>query len=296
LIDFLRRALELDRRVLYAIVFLCVLLPLLFPVKVDFTPTTEVKRAYDDIEALQPGSAVVISCDYGPSTIPENYTFYEALLHQCFRKKLRPIIMTLVDYGPGLCQRGLREVLHSTDAQGALRYPDLVPGEDYVFLGFKPGSSSVMLGIGQSFIVTFPTDYSGNSTARMPLFREINALGDCSYIVDIAAVGMPEIWVPYASEREKVPLSVNCTAVSVAQYYPYYQAGQFRGLVGGMKGAAEYEKLVGMEEILGRTPDATKGMPAQNAVHIFIVLSIIVANVMFFLVHRDEQHQRRSPR
>jgi hypothetical protein len=99
-------------------------------------------------------------------------------------------------------------------------------------------------------------------------------------------VGYPEFWVPYAAERENVPLSVSCTAVSAAQYYPYYRAGQFRGLVGGMKGAAEYEELVGMEQILGRTPDATKGMDAQTAVHVFIVLAIIVANFFYFLERR----------
>lgn len=296
MIEFFRRALELDRRIIYAIVFMCVLLPMIFPVRLDFAVTEEVQRAYDDIETLEAGNAVLISCDYGASTIPENQTMYVALLHQCFRKKLRPIILTLVDYGPGMAQRGLKTVLESKDPQGNLYYPDLRDGTDYVFLGFKPGGASVMLGMGQSFIATFPTDYYGDSTARMPLFKEITALGDCSYIFDIAAVGYPEVWVAYASEREKVPMSVDCTAVSVAQYYPYYQAGQFRGLVGGMKGAAEYEKLVGMEKIIGRIPDATKGMPSQNAVHIFIVISILVANFMYLAVRRSEARPRRRSR
>jgi hypothetical protein len=294
MIEFMRRFLNLDRRVIYGIVFFCVLLPLIFPVRMAITPTEEVKRAYNAIEALEPGSAVIISCDYGASTMPENYTFYIALLHQCFRKQLRPIIMTLVDYGPGLCLRGVKEVTEAKDAQGNLLYPDLKAGRDYAFLGFQPGSTSVMLGIGQSFTATFPTDYEGNQTKQMELFREINALGDCKYIVDIAAVGLPEFWLPYASAREKVPMSVNCTAVSVAQYYPYYQAGQFQGLIGGMKGSAEYETLVGMEQIEGRIPDATRGMPAQNAVHIFIVFSIILANVMHISVRRADINARRA--
>jgi len=294
MIEFMRRFLNLDRRIIYAIVFFCVLLPLIYPIRAKFTPTEEVKRAYNAIEALEPGSAIIISCDYGPSTMPENYTFYVALLHQCFRKQLRPIILTLVDYGPGLCLRGLKEVLESKDSQGKLLYPDRQAGRDYVFLGFKPGSTSVMLGIGQSFTATFPNDYQNQPTTTMPIFREITALGDCKYIVDIAAVGLPEFWLPYASAREKVPMSVNCTAVSVAQYYPYYTAGQFQGLVGGMKGSAEFETLVGMEQITGKIPDATRGMPAQNAVHIFIVLSIILANVMHISVRRADLSARRA--
>jgi hypothetical protein len=286
--------LGLDRRIIYLIVFMCVLFPLLFPLELPFTSTHEVETAYNAVEELEAGSVVLISCDYGASTIPENYTMYIALLHQCFRQGLRPVVMTLVDYGAALADKGLREVLETAGSDGNLLYPGLEYGKDYAFLGFKPGSTSVMLGIGQSFTSTFPKDYSQNNTREMPLFREVTSLKDVDLIFDIASVGLPEFWVPYASERENVPLAVSCTAVSAAQYYPYYQAGQFTGLVGGMKGAAEYEQLVGMKEILGRTPDATRGMDAQTAVHVFIVLAIIIANIMYFYDNRLRGARRQA--
>jgi hypothetical protein len=283
--------LNLDRRVIYFIVFLCVLIPLLKPLELPFQPTQEVKDAYNDIEKLEPGSVVLISCDFGPSTIPENYTMLEALLHQCFRRHLRVIALTLVPTGAALGSRGVREAAESTDANGKLLYPYLEYGRDYVYLGYKPGSTAVMLSIGQSFTDAFPRDHEGRVTSQMPIFREITALADCKYIFDIASVGLPEYWVSYASERENVPLSVNCTAVSAAQYYPYYASRQFRGLVGGMKGTAEYEKLVGMESIIGRVPDATKGMDAQSAVHLFIVLAIIIANIFYIMQGREERRE-----
>jgi hypothetical protein len=283
--------LNLDRRVIYTIVFLCVLLPLLHPLELPFEPTQEVRDAYNDIENLEPGSTVLISCDFGPSTIPENYTMLEALLHQCFRRHLRVIALTLVPAGASLGSRGLREAAEFKDASGKLLYPYLEYGRDYVYLGYKPGGTAVMLSIGQSFTDAFPRDHENRSTRDMPIFREISSLGDCKYIFDIASVGYPEYWVSYASERENVPLSVNCTAVSAAQYYPYYASRQFRGLVGGMKGAAEYEKLVNMEAIIGRIPDATKGMDAQSAVHLFIVLAIIIANVFYFLQGRQDRRE-----
>ena len=292
---FADSVLNLDRRVIYGIVFFCVLLPLIWPLELPFSPTQEVRDAYNDIEALSPGSVVMISCDFGPSTIPENYTMLQALLHQCFGNELRVIVLTLVPSGAALANRGLMEVVNFTEADGSLRYPQLEYGKDYVYLGYRPGGTAVMLAIGQSFTTAFPRDYEQTPTHRMPLFKEIAALADCQYIFDIASVGYPEFWVSYASERENVPLSVNCTAVSAAQYYPYYQSRQFRGLVGGMKGAAEYEKLVGMEQILGRVPDATKGMDAQSVVHIFIVLAIIVANFFYFLKGRWERAAGGAP-
>jgi len=286
--------LNLDRRIIYLIVFLCVLLPLLFPMKIPFTETQEVKDAFNDIEALEPGSVVLISCDYGPSTIPENYTMYQALLHQCFRKDIRVIAMCLVTNGASLGNKGLKEAAEFENPPGNRLYPDLEYGTDYAYLGYKAGGTAVMLGIGQSFTSTFPEDFESRPLADMPLFNEIKALGDVDYIFDIASVGYPEFWVSYASERENVPLSVNCTAVSAAQYYPYYQSRQFRGLVGGMKGTAEYEQLVGMEEIIGRVPDATRGMDSQSAVHIFIVLAIIVANFFYFMKLRYDDTERRQ--
>ena len=65
----------------------------------------------------------------------------------------------------------------------------------------------------------------------------------------VSSVAMPEYWVTYGVQRANVPLAVSCTAVSTVQYYPFYKAGQFVGLVNGMKGSAEYEKLVGIEQI-----------------------------------------------
>jgi hypothetical protein len=89
-------------------------------------------------------------------------------------------------------------------------------------------------------------------------------------------------------------MAVSCTAVSAAQYYPYYRQGQFVGLAGGMKGSAEYEQLVGMQTILGRMADATQGLDAQSLVHVFIVLSIIVANVFFLAEKRYARAELRK--
>ena len=87
------------------------------------------------------------------------------------------------------------------------------------------------------------------------------------------------------------------TAVSAAQYYPYFLAGQFHGLVNGMKGASEYEKLLddtyagGSGALVGT---ATSGMDAQSSVHIFIVIAIILANIALFSERRLSPIGRRA--
>lgn len=281
--------LNLDRRIIYTIVLLCVAIPLIKPFGLPFTVTNEVRDGYDLIESLSPGDTLVISADYGPSAEAETHPMYVALLHQCFRNGLRPIILTLIPDGPGLANRGLEDVLaYKVPGTEDTPYTDLVAGKDYVFLGYKAGNQAVMLGIGQGFTGTFPNDYNGNDTSKMQIFRDSPALADTKAVFDIASVGLPEFWIPYGTQRAGIPFIVSCTAVSAPQYYPYYTAHQATGLIGGMKGAAEYEKLMNVVEIYGVDGPATKGLDAQSAVHVFIVLAIIIANFFYFM-------QRRRP-
>jgi len=284
--SFAKSVLNLDRRIIYAFVAILVFTPIIKPLGLSFAITKEVQDAYNTIEHLAPGTPIIISSDYGAATMPETHPMYIALLHQCFKKKLRPIILTMVPDGPGITSIGLRTVLQSKNPAGALNYPNLQSGIDYAYLGYKPNATAAILGMVQSFSGTFPTDYYGKQTKSMPIFKDVHSLKDVGAVFDIAAVAMPEYWVNYGTQRTGVPLAVSVTAVSAVQYYPFYRAGQFVGLVNGMKGSAEYEKLVGEEQITGQVGDATKGMDAQSVVHVFIVLSILLANLAIFVQRR----------
>jgi hypothetical protein len=289
-----KAVLNLDRRIIFGMVFLCVMLPLLMPIGLPFKINPPAETAYKTVESLPKGSAILISVDFGPSTVPETMPVLQALLHQCFRRGLRPVLVSLVPDGRAMAIKGLREVSNALDAGGGKLYPDIVEGRDYAFLGYKAGSSAVILGLGQSIEATYPTDAYDKPISGMELFGQIKKLSDFKLIFDIAAVGLPEIWISYGSERYGVPLTVACTAVSAVQYYPFYRAGQFHGLVNGMRGAAEYETLVGVEKIIGRKPDATKGMDAQTVTHMLIVLAIILANIAYFIDRKNTQAAGRA--
>ncbi|MCB5247597.1 MAG: hypothetical protein LHW57_06195, partial [Candidatus Cloacimonetes bacterium] len=51
-------------------------------------------------------------------------------------------------------------------------------------------------------------------------------------------------WLTYARPKFGTNIAVGVTAVMAADQYPYLQTGQFIGMLSGLKGAAEYEKLV----------------------------------------------------
>ncbi len=87
--------------------------------------------------------------------------------------------------------------------------------------------------------------------------------------------GIPA-WVMMAGDRFNIPIGGGCTAVSAPQFYPYLGTGQMVGLLGGLKGAADYETMVRLEEDNAAPGTATpghgrpvRGAPCNNAVHYY---------------------------
>lgn len=285
--------LNLDRRIIYTIVALCVIIPLVKPLSLPIIPEHETEGIYDVVDQLPAGSNLLLVGDFDPASKPELYPMVTAVLAHCFERGIKPHLMTLWPSGPGLMQKAIESEAQIYNKKS---------GEDYVFLGFRYGAAAIVLGMTGSITNTFTTDFYGQPTATMPIFQDVHKLSDYDYIIDVAAGATVEVWIAYGAEPQKVPMGASCTAVSATQYYPYLQAGQLTGLAGGMKGTAEYEVLLKQEfpYILGDkqrprpTGDATKGMDAQSAVHLFIVLSIIIANICYYISLRRERDERRK--
>ena len=87
-------------------------------------------------------------------------------------------------------------------------------------------------------------------------------------------------WIQQVQGRFSIDLVAGCTAVSAPEYYPYIQANQLQGLLGGLAGAAEYEALI---ELPGT---ATLGMDSQSLGHLAVIAFILVGNVLHLLSRR----------
>jgi hypothetical protein len=155
-------------------------------------------------------------------------------------------------------------------------------GKDYVFLGWSPGGASVIINMGQDLYKAFPTDYRSQSTATLPVLQEVKSLRDVQYVVSLTAgsTGV-ETWYVYGKDKYKFELAGGCTGVIAPGLYPLYRSGQINGLIGGLRGAAEYEVLIGQK---GR---AVAGMDAQSATHLAIIVLVILCNVFYLLQRRS---------
>lgn len=277
----LERIETVDRRVVFLIMLVAITIPLFRPLDLPIRVSPEVQGFYDTIEALQPGDIVYYAADYDPGSKPELDPMMRSTLKHLLRKDVKLVCATLWPAGPPLLEEGLNTI--ARDEFGK-EY-----GVDYVNLGFKEGKENVMVQLGKSFRDVFPTDVYGTPVGELPLMEakgpdgdwQVDDFQDVKLIVNISA-GYPgtKEWVQQVRTRYSVPMVAGCTAVSAPEYYPYVSSDQLSGLLGGLSGAAEYEKLIGV------TGWGTVGMSAQSLGHVTIVVLILLGNLIYFINRR----------
>lgn len=269
--DSLRR-LAIVRRVIYLLVAAAVILPYLVDLHLKFKASPVSEKLYRKVDDLPPGSHVLLAFDYAPGSKEELHPMGLALLRHCFKKDLIPIVMTHwvegVGLGRQLCEMAAAE---SPEMWGK----EKLSGRDYVFLGFKPAYQNLVLSMGESLTGAFSKDFYGQPTPPMKALAGVRSLKDIDLAVDIAAGQTPEMWIAYGSDRFGFPLGVGCTAVMAPDMYPFLQSGQVVGMLGGLRGAADYETL------LAKPGDATPGMQAQSVTHLVLIVLLIAANARF---------------
>ncbi len=267
---FPERMLRLDRRIIFLLIGVFTLLPLLYPVGLAIRVSPEVKAVYDHIESLPEGSVFMLSMDFDPASKPELYPQAVAILRHAFEKNLRVIGMTLWLPGTGMADQVISQVARETGKEN---------GKDYVFLGWSPGVGSLIITMGQDLYKAFPTDYYNQPTNDLAVLHDVRNLRDVSYVVSLAA-GNPgiETWYVFGKDKYQFELGGGCTGVIAPGLYPLLRSGQINGLIGGLRGAAEYEVLVGHR---GR---AVAGMDAQSATHFAIIGLVLLCNVFYFWI------------
>ena len=110
------------------------------------------------------------------------------------------------------------------------------------------------------------------------MMAKVTRLKDFDLVINYSA-GFPGAveHIRLTNGQYGMPLIVGTTAVQTPQYYPFFESKQIVGLIGGLRGAAEYEKLAEFEG------SATPGMDAQSVAHFVIAGLILMANILFFL-------------
>jgi hypothetical protein len=277
--DILEGLLKLDRRWIYLLIAVGVIVSLVGPFAIDVSITTPVARYYKAIDRLPPGSTVLVSMDLGPSTLPELEPILAATVRHALRRDLKVIAMTLLIEGPAIGERIMLEAQDDLNEGYAEAGEDglITMGEDWIYLGYRAGYGAVILQLGEEIRRAFPADYYGVPLDDYPMMKGIHSFDDMAVVAAVCGTSLPVEWISYGNAPFGIPVIVGCTAVSAPEFYAYLQTGQMEGLLGGLKGAAEYEKLI------ARPADAMRGMVAQMVVHVLVVVLIVLGNVAYFV-------------
>ena len=274
----------LDRRIIFVLVGLSVLIPLLKPewVQLPVRPKIHSQIVFDEIEKLKANDKVLLSFEYGPSTKPEIHPMSIAILKHMFAKTIKVYATALWADGNFMSTEAFEEV----NKEYGKKY-----GIDYVNLGFRPGMEAVVKGIASDLRAMYTFDIKGTSIDDIPMMDGIKNIEDFDFIFSLSA-GFPGSteWVQYAADPKGIPMSTGCTSIQVTDIIPYVENKQILGILAGMPGAAEYESLVQNKlqdmDVISSPGKATGMMAAQSIAHVVIVIFIIFGNITYYITRK----------
>jgi len=281
-----------------------VAVPILFGLQFPETPSQLSKQVFKEIEDLKEGDKVLMAWDYDPSTEGELGPMATAFTRHCCEKKVKMYFLTLLPVGPQMIENSITNVIKAD-------FPELVYGEDYVNLGYKSGYEGVIKVIVTDLRGLYTTDSGGTNIDQIPMCRGVESVQDMDLVVNVSGSypGTKE-WVQYAATPypKEIKMVAGCTGVQAPLLYPYIPE-QLKGLLGAIKGAAEYEALVVNKYLLKRdengkplTPgeeisikdvdkkylEGKRRMGPQLVAHLLMIGLIIAGNIVFFMRRRAD--------
>jgi len=256
--------------------FVCIGLVMLLNIKLDIPVSVQTQKMYDYIDSLPTGTVLMVSFDHEASSLPEIRPVGLAILRHAFSKGHRLIGLALLAEGTVIGYR----LMQKTAAEYGREY-----GKDYVYLGFKPQYIAAILSMGESIPRTFPQDYLGRPYEQFELLKEVNDYGDITAVISITDGSLTTHWMEYGGARYGVKVLSGMTAAMVTTFDPYVASGQMYSLVAGLRGAAEYERLI------DRKGGGTRGMMAQTTAHFYVILLVLLGNLLYFKSRKQRKTQ-----
>lgn len=278
------KAKEVDRRIIFLFIFVSVAAPILFPITFKEKATKVVRDVFDKIENLPPGATVLLSFDFDPAMAPEVQPMANAISRHCLYKGHKVIFMSLWATGQALLSWSLTEAI----LPGFPEKQNLI---DYVNIGYKAGNEGVLNVIITDFAKMFPTDVNSVPLEDIAVFDNIRSCKDVDMIVSIGGGKPgPKEWVLFVGDPGNVPIAAGVAAVVAPQLYPYYPS-QIVGILGGIKGAAEYESELKSrhEHFADMDTPGLRMMGPQTLAHLVVMSFIIIGNIILFRTRRKEK-------
>lgn len=268
---------NLDRRWIYLLAWVFVLFPLLNPLGLPIPISQDARTWYDYVEnEINDGDVVLFTPMYGVSGMPELFPMTVATMKHLMTKDVQIIVVSFWTEGPLVFNTLLTQV-DPTDY-------GYVYGEDWIRLGYVPGSETAMGSFGANIHNTVTADYvEGRSLSSFPIMENVRTGEDIDVIVsfETGTPGTAE-WMRQFNAPFGTPQITGCIGVSVSGMIPYLQSGQLQALMPGLTVSAEYEIL------LDKPGLAVAGVDAVSTSHVYVTLLVILGNIAYFMTKEED--------
>jgi len=254
----------LDRRIIYGSAILLMALPYFIPIVLPLTISAPTQDSYNTMEDTDDGALVLVTVETDVSSLAEMESGIVAMANYIASRNFRLVIVSSVtDQGPLITQEYIEPVLE----EYGLEY-----GEDYVHLGFVPGKGVTYAALAEDIRSVVQHDFLGKSIDSIPLMENINRAEDFDLLITIDTSSGMLYSIQYFGTPYGTPI-VGCTGASaLILRYAEYKAGMMQGIIGGLTGFAEFEKLI------KRPGMGTAGLSSLTVGHLLVLLLICIGN------------------
>ena len=267
-IRFVTSLSAIDRRVVYFVVGVAIIVPLVFVPNPPMSPTEEGMSFHRAVQRLKQGDVVLLATDYNAGSAAELGPMTTTLAHHVFARGAKLVVVSLDAQGTGVVDVQIDTI---AKARGCTY------GEDWVFLGFRPSAPAAILALASSPYTLFPEDFRGNRLIDLPLTDQLKGATDYAILAVMAAGPTATDWVIYGAGRFEAPILLGLSGGIGPTFRGFYDTQQVAGILAGLRGAAEYEQMT------HRSGDASRLVSAQSSVHLLLVLLMVIGNTSFLV-------------
>lgn len=267
---------RIDRRIIYGVTTLAVLIPILVPFAVPLIVTDTTQEVYDRLDGLEPGDVVMFSFDVSAGSAPETFPISEAIMRHLAKKDGVKVVCVSFAYpdGPEWADRALRILAEEGKTYGV----------DYINLGFRAGSEAAVAYAAQDMHAAFPVDVNGDDIKQFPIMDYLKTAADIHTFFTFSS-STPDIYVRQLGLPYGVAVIPGVSFTITPVVLPLYDSGDLAGLLGGLRAAAEYELLTG---VIGSGSGA---MGALLLAHVTILVFLVIGNICYFIDKRTSREE-----
>ena len=281
-----RKLLSLNTRYIYLAIVVMVVIPVILKVPLPTSPSEPTQKLFDHIDTLEAGDGIWFFLDTRPATTAIHRPQLHVLLHHCFSKGIKVVgFNPLASEATGMGRPVIQEI---ATQYGKQEYTD------WAYMRYTPAGLAVFNAMSKDIKGLYSQDVTGKAFDEIPVLQQFRKYSDVGLVITLAGLKTPGYWVRYAQTPYKFPFASGVTGPMIADQFPFLNAGQMVGMMGGILGAAEYEGLLKKNNIRNQFGIASASMFVQTIVHYILVAVIILANVATFIINKQDEKDRQT--